>query len=170
MSVKSDFVVGWIDTGVHDFLASLGKPAKDMAFAFITGVDSSFDMSSLLSLSRHFQPIQQHCTLRHGGIYLPTQLLVAQDRIDRLFTGFDELWLLAEPPVAPKPKELVITGPYRVSDAVLRLASVWMRQNKCALALGDGTGLNYIAKVSGIAKTIIQAINVSYAAPFAAAT
>lgn len=170
MSAKSDFIVGWIDTSVHDFLASLGPPAKDMAFAFITCVDSSFDMPSVLSHSKHLLPIQQQCNLLQGGICVPTQFLVEQDRIGRLFTGFDELWLLAEPPVSPKPGSLIITGPYRISDAALQLANPWMRQNKCALALGDGTGLNYIAKLSGVAKTIIQAMNLTQDAPFAAAT
>jgi hypothetical protein len=31
----------------------------------------------------------------------------------------------------------------------------WMKQTQCHLALGDGDGLNFIAQVSGIAKSLI---------------
>src|SRR3954449_12988546 len=92
MSARAEYVSGWIDTTIHEFLQTIEEPASSMANAFITCVDSSFDIASILEQSRHLNILQGKCKTVGQGVLLTTRQLLAAQRQQRLFFGFDEIW------------------------------------------------------------------------------
>lgn len=155
-----DFTAGWIDTTIHDFLADI-EPSPSIAFASVTCLDSSFDLAALVERNSVLRDLchRGELTVLGRALCLKTRHLLAIDRKSRLFFGFDELWLCSKAPSKPKPEDIIITGPDRISDQTLDSLSVWMRDNHCSLGLGDGTGMNFCAKLSGVAKYIVDALS-----------
>lgn len=163
MVQHSQFASGWIDTSVHEFLEDIEDLSSSMAYSLITCLDSSFDVSAVVSTSAGFKAIEGKCQQVGQGILLPTRLLMATDRRDRVFFGFDEVWFFPHAEVTPKPADLVITGPNKIAEELLAPLSAWMDANGCSLGLGDGIGMNYCAKVRGVARHLVHALSVAAA-------
>ncbi len=148
---------GWIDTTIHDFLATIAEPSSSMAYSLVTCLDSCFDLRTAVESSRVLQPLKEHAWFLGNGLLLTTRRLLGVERRTRLFFGFDEVWFFTRIPASPKPGDLVITGPNRIrGDSPSRIAR-WMEGNGCSLALGDGTGMNFCARLRGIARHLVQA-------------
>ena len=159
MSKQADYMAGWIDTTIHDFLLEIEEPTSSMAYALITCLDSSFDVSSLLEQSKSLNRLKGKCQLVGQGILLTTRQLLTEERHNQLFFGFDEVWFIPSSEVEPKPESLVITGPERINSHELEEHSEWMRSSNCSLGLGDGTGMNFCFRVRGVARYIVRAFN-----------
>jgi hypothetical protein len=151
------YTPGWIDTTIHDFLATVKEPPSSMAYALVTCLDSCFDLQSIVASSRTLQPLEEHAGFVGNGLLLTTRRLLTVERRTRVFFGFDEVWFFSRIPASPKPGDLIITGPGRIrGDSLGRIAG-WMEENDCSLALGDGTGMNFCARLRGIARYLVPA-------------
>lgn len=159
MSKQADYVAGWIDTTVHDFLRDIAEPPSNMAYALVTCLDSEFDVASLADRSPHLRSLTGKGERVGSGILVTTRQLLAADRQERIFFGFDEVWFFPKRDVTPKPEGLVMTGPEHVTPDDLRQHGDWMKANSCSLGLGDGTGLNYCLRVKGVAQYVVAALN-----------
>jgi hypothetical protein len=95
------------------------------------------------------------------GALVATRQLLAADRRDRLFFGFDEVWFFPSSEITRKPPDLIITGPNFIDARQIERHGAWLASNHCSLGLGDGAGMNYCLKVRGVAKYIIQSLNES---------
>lgn len=159
MSRQAEYMVGWIDTTVHDFLSEIGEPTSSMAYALITCLDSSFDLSSFWEGSKRPVKLKGKCKLVGEGLLMTTRQLLAIERQHRLFFGFDEVWFFSKPPITSKPENLVITGPDHVNPREIEQNSEWLRSNNCSLGVGDGIGMNYCLRVRGVARHVVTALN-----------
>jgi hypothetical protein len=159
MAQPNDHVAGWISTNIHDFLAEIAQPISSMNYALITCLDSDFEVSSLFQSSRHLKGLKRKFKPVGKGALVTTRQLLAAQRRERLFFGFDEIWFFPNSDITPKPANFVITGPNRIDAHQIDRHAAWLASSHCALGLGDGTGMNYCLKVHGVAKFVIQALN-----------
>lgn len=157
MASHDDYITGWIDTSIHDFLSDIKDPTSSMAYALITCLDSDFNVHSLVEESKHLKGLRGKLSVVGQGILVTTRQLLAADKCDRLFFGFDEVWFFPNADVKPKPSALVITGPEPISSDETDRYGEWLRLNNCSLGLGDGTGLNFCLKIRGVARYIVEA-------------
>ncbi len=156
LRTKQQYAVGWIDSSIHAFLEDIETPPASMQYALITCLDSSFDLPPLVRSSSALQHLRPKIQFVGKGLMIKTAQLLSSERQHRLFFGFDELWFFAKPVFDPKPKDICITGPATLPEQVPEKLTRWMVRNKCSLGLGDGTGLNFVAKLQGIAKHLVQ--------------
>jgi hypothetical protein len=158
MSKQTEYTSGWIDTTIHDFLSAMGS-SSEARYALITSLDSSFAVASIADANPQLQELRRRGLLHSvgGAISLPTSDLLKIEGQQRLFFGFDEVWFSSRSPGCPKPKEIVITGPGRIRDTILPSLAQWMQSNHCSLGVGDGEGLNFCAKLTGITKRLVDA-------------
>jgi hypothetical protein len=154
---KSEFVAGWIDTTIHEFLATIEEPSSSMSYALITCLDSSFDAPSLLETSPSLRELKEKCTIVGNGLLLTTRQLLAAERRARIFFGFDELWFFDRREITPKPEEVVFVGPEKILEETLERTSQWMQATGCSLGLGDGAGMNFCARLRGVARHLVEA-------------
>ncbi len=144
------YVAGWFDSSVHDFLGVLPANSRSMKYALITCIDSNCDLRSLLDKSPELKRIESAARSVARGLLLPTKLLIEADLHSQVFFGFDEIWFFPSERVQPKPESVSLVGPARIDQAKLDKLGKWMSHNSCSLALGDGEGLNFIAKARGL--------------------
>src|SRR5689334_20835149 len=154
---RSEYVVGWIDTSIHEFLASIDRPPASMKYALLTSLDSSFDLPALLDSSKHLESLRGRFEKRGRGLVISTHHLVEADRQSRLFFGFDEVWFFPTKRFPAKPDDLVIVGPHPLNERTLERWQDWLSASGCSLALGDGTGMSFILKAQGIGKHVVRA-------------
>lgn len=149
---------GWINTTIHDFLAD-GDFLP--AYALVTCLDSSFDMEAVAKTNAMLNELEERRKVRFvgAGMLVRTRVLLAAERGQRLFFGFDEVWFCSRPPLTAKPKKLVIVGPDKIAPELFGKLAAWMQANHCVLGLGDGVGLNFCAHVSGLARHLIEALS-----------
>ena len=159
MSKQADYIAGWIDSTIHDFIVGIEEPTASMRYALITCLDSSFDVRSMLEQSKHLKSVRGKCQLVGQGILLSTRQLLAAERVDRIFFGFDEVWFFPTSHAEPKPENLILTGPEKVSPQEIDQFTHWMLSSKCSLGLGDGVGMNYCLRVRGVARYIVELFN-----------
>jgi hypothetical protein len=155
MTMKN-YSSGWIDSSIHQFLSEIQRHPTSMTYALITCIDSCFDVSSMMTSSSGLSKLNRDAKCVGKGVVVPTKKLLSIDRDDRIFFGFDEVWFFPQARVSPKPDNICLTGP---SEQPIDLSSnivTWMSRNKCTLGLGDGTGLNFVARFTGIAKYIVN--------------
>lgn len=155
MSAADQCTAGWIDTTIHDFLAEI-KPLPEMKYALVTCLDSSFDLSPAVERNSSLRDLRE-LKILGSGFFLKTADLLKIERKSRLFFGFDEIWLCSQKPSTAKPKSIVITGPDRIRDRERNRLSEWMEKNHCSLGLGDGTGMNFCAKLNAVGKYLFEA-------------
>lgn len=159
MEKQTEYMTGWIDTDIHDFLSAIDEPSSSMAYALITCLDSSPNLESLASTSKHISRIKAASKLTGKGLMLTTRQLIAAERRERAFFGFDEVWFFDKRPVSPKPDSLIITGPDRLTSEFLDEHQGWLHASGCTLGLGDGTGMNFCLRVRGAARYIVRAFS-----------
>ncbi len=150
---------GWIDTTIHDFLSEIDDPPSSMAYALVTCLDSSFDVASLASRNPKLKGLKEHGKPLGQGVLLSSRRLIALERRQRMLFGFDEVWFFSKSRVAPKPKRVVITGPGKISAETMKAATAWMQRNGGSLGLGDGTGMNFCARLPGVAWYLVESLN-----------
>jgi len=157
------YCAGWLDSSVHDFLADVETPPNSMKYALITCLDSCNDVASMLGKSESLCPLLPHVQAIGNGVLVSTKRLLAADRRQRIFFGFDEIWFFPRPAVETKPTQLWLTGPSELSGSLPAELVRWMDRSRCSLGLGDGTGLNFVAKLSGVARCLVSEWNASLA-------
>ncbi|HEV3341002.1 MAG TPA: hypothetical protein VG125_11615 [Pirellulales bacterium] len=150
-----DYVAGWLDTSIHEFLQALPPSAVSARFALITCLDSHPEPASLVNKSPELKSIANKLETLGTGLLLPTKLLLQTDSASRLFFGFDEVWFFPNKSIRPKPANLSIVGPARLSQERLKKLGKWMSDNSCSMALGGGEGLNFLVRAHGLVKFLL---------------
>ena len=157
----TSYCAGWMDSSIHRFLDDMGPPLSSMKYTLITCLDSSFDVSSMLPTSETLRPLKELAVTKGNGILVSTKKLLAAERSGRIFHGFDEVWFVSSQDVAAKPKRICISGPTTLTADPPQETVKWMERNGCSLGLGDGSGLNFIAKLRGVAKYLVNEYSAS---------
>jgi hypothetical protein len=150
-----DYVAGWFDSSIQDFLEALPRTSTRMKYALITSLDSNPEPRSLLDKSPELRSVAEAATPLGGGILLPAAHLLETDSTKQIFYGFDEVWFFPSTDISPKPASASLVGPRRIDQARLDKLGPWMTENACSLGLGDGSGLNLIVKARGLIKYLI---------------
>lgn len=160
-SKSTDIQAAWIDTSIHDFLLGIDDPPASMAYALITCLDSTFDVASVVRGNPGFAAVNEHGTKTGKGIVISTRRLIAIEARTRMFYGFDEIWFAPKSNLPARPQNLTLVGPERISAEMARRAARWMRESGVTLGLGDGCGMNFCAKLQGVAKFLVESYSES---------
>jgi hypothetical protein len=148
-----DYVAGWLDSTVCDFVETL--PAAGAAFALITCLDSDPNPAALFTHNTDLQKKLPGARTLGKGLLLPSKRLQDAEVRDHLFFGFDEIWFFPNGNITPKAASASIVGPKRIDRTKITRLGPWMENTGCTLALGDGSGLNIIVKARGLVKSLI---------------
>jgi hypothetical protein len=155
MVTYKDYVAGWLDSSIHDFLSVFPRTSGKADYALITCLDSNCDPGSLLGNSPELASLAAPAQVLGTGLLLPTEMLLEAESRNRVFFGFDEIWFFPTKQVEPKPDSASLVGPARLSQTKLDKLGKWLSANTCTLALGDGDGLNFIVKARGLVKHLL---------------
>jgi hypothetical protein len=159
MSIKfvtyQDYVAGWLDSSLHDFLQVLSADVASTKYALITCLDSNREPASLRHQSPELKWMANKVQILGAGLLLPTELLLESDSRQRIFFGFDEVWFFPNKNVQPKPPSVSLVGPARLNQARFNKLGKWMAHNSCSLALGGGEGLNFVVRARGLARFLL---------------
>jgi hypothetical protein len=150
-----DYVAGWLDTSIHDFVEVLPRNSRARAFALITCLDSDLNPKALLKKSPQLKAAMKCAKPLKNGLLLPTKALHEPGFSDQVFFGFDEVWFFPSDKIEPKPESAWIVGPKRIDQTKLDKLGEWMAGNDCSFGVGDGDGLNLIVKAHGLVRYLI---------------
>ena len=150
-----DYVAGWLDYSLHDFVEILSPPVSTIKYALITCLDSNPNPASLRDKSPELKLLANKVEAVKTGLLLPTKLLLKTIASQQLFFGFDEVWFFPTKRIQPKPSSVFLVGPARLSQARLEKLGEWMADNECYLGLGGGEGLNFVVRAHGLAKFLL---------------
>lgn len=156
MMVSHDnYVAGWLDSSIHEFLEALSPNAVSTKYALITCLDSHLNPASLRDKSPELKSIASRARALATGLLLPTKLLLEANSRQRIFFGFDEVWFFPSNRIEPKPDSAWLVGPARIDQPKLNKLGKWMSRNSCSLALGDGEGLNLVVRAHGLVRYLL---------------
>ncbi len=150
-----DYIAGWLDTSIHDFVLSMPSAYPSMQYALVTCLDSSRDLSTLIKSSSELTGLKDRAGLLGDGLLLRTSDLIDHDGSHRIFFGFDEVFFFPSDEILPRPAGPGLVGPDRVSQSRIESIGEWMNDNSCTLALGDGDGLNFVLRAHGLVRYFI---------------
>lgn len=149
------YVAGWLNSTISDFLGELSSDVGPAKHALITCLDSNPCPALLLTDNADLRAAMDGATTLDKCLLVPLKRLREAALRDQLFYGFDEIWFFSTDAIKPKPPTASIVGPNRIDREAIEELGQWMVANDCLLGLGDGAGLNIIAKAEGLAKSII---------------
>jgi hypothetical protein len=155
MVSNKQYVAGWFESSIHDFLQLVPTNSNSTKFALITCLDSNLAPKSLLKKSPELRSLGTKAHPLGKALLLPTRQLIEADSKNQLFFGFDEVWFFSSDQIGPKPNAAWLVGPARIDQHKLDKIAGWMSDNSCSLALGDGEGLNFIVKAHGLVKKLL---------------
>jgi hypothetical protein len=150
-----EYVAGWLDSTIHDFLEVLSPRVASTKFALITCLDSNLNPASLRDKSPELKSISNKLQILGSGLLLPTELLLDTDSRNRIFFGFDEVWFFPNKSIQSKPPSASVVGPARLNQARFKKLGKWMSENSCSLALGGGEGLNFVVPAHGLVRFLL---------------
>ena len=156
MLKTEEYSTGWIDSTIHAFLAEINSPPANMSYALITGIDSCFDLPYIIARSLSLKELGPKGHIIGKGLIVETKKLLTAEHKKPIFFGFDEIWFFPKRNIQPKPDKIFITRPKDLLEGLPEELVEWMDNNKCSLGLGDGIGLKFVARLTGIAKYLVQ--------------
>ena len=159
MSLKivtyKDYVAGWLDSSIHDFLGVLSPSAASTKYALITCLDSNPNPALLRNKSPELKPLAKSVEVLGTGLLVRTEVLLEADARHQIFFGFDEVWFFPTKAIEPKPESLTLVGPARLSQSRFNKIGKWITDNSCSMALGGGEGLNFVVPAHGLVKFLL---------------
>jgi hypothetical protein len=156
MIAYEDYVAGWISSSIHEFLKIVPASAASMRYTLVTCLDSELRPRDFFENGGGGVELVAREAIPVGdGLVIPTKRLLAAESEHQMFFGFDELWFFPSSDIQPKPRSAWLVGPERINQAKLDQLGAWMLRNSCALALGDGEGLNFVTKARGLVKHVL---------------
>lgn len=153
---QSPYASGWVDSSIHDFILGISEFPAGMTYALITSLDSTLEPAKLLAKSPALQAVAKKATHVGDGFLIPSRMLLAETQT-RIFFGFDEVWFFDHRDISEKPAALTLVGPRKATETMLEPHLSWLTSNGCTLGMGDGAGLNYCARVRGVARLLLDA-------------
>ena len=155
MQKFKDYVAGWLDSSLYDFLQNLPRSFESTKYALVTCIDSNLDPCSLLDKSPELKDLAREALPLEKGLVIPTERLLDTNSRSQLFFGFDEVWFFPSAPSEPKPDSAWLVGPSRIDQRTFDALGEWMSSSSCSLGLGDGEGLNFVVKAHGLVKHLL---------------
>lgn len=155
MVAYKDYVAGWLDSSIHEFLEVFSLNGSTTKYALITCIDSNLNPASLGKKSPELKSMTSGARALGTGLLLPTELLREANSRRRILFGFDEVWFFPSNDIEPKPDAASLVGPGRIDQDKLNKLGEWMSHSSCSLALGDGEGLNFIVKAHGLVRHLL---------------
>jgi len=149
------YVAGWLNSSVHDFLEFFPGGSGSTAYALITCLDSNQDPASSVNNNPDLGNAVGSAKRLKRGLLVPSRLLRDASIRDHFFFGYDEIWFFPSDKINEKPESASIVGPCRIDQARLDQLGHWMAENGCSLGLGDGNGLNIIVKATGLMRYLV---------------
>jgi hypothetical protein len=156
MVAYKQYVAGWLNSSIHDFLEATPLGSAKAQYALITCLDSNLDPGSLVTKSPELKPIAAEAQSVGRGLLVSTRTLLEVQSHTPIFFGFDEIFFFENKITEPKPDLAWLVGPARVDQKTMAKLGGWMLANHCTLALGDGEGLNVIVKAMGLIRYFID--------------
>jgi hypothetical protein len=129
-NILSDYVTGWLDSTVHDFLETSFAPSSNTKFALITCLDSNLQPADMLASSPELSALKPDAQTIGSALLVPTSTLL---RLPRVFYGFDEVWFFPSKDVLPKPSDFSLVGPKRIDPVRLQVLEPWMTSQRASL-------------------------------------
>src|SRR5687768_3699390 len=108
-----NYVAGWLDSSIHDFLEVLSPKAASTRYALITCLDSNSNPAQLREKSPELRFVKSRAQVLGMGLLIPTELLLQADSSNQVFFGFDEVWFFPTKSIKPKPASVSLIGPAR---------------------------------------------------------
>ena len=155
MITYKDYVAGWLGLSLSDLLDGFPRSYERLTYCLIGCIDSNKNPVSLLQISPELEPLRPSARTLGQGLLVPTEALLTACSHSPIFFGFDELWFFPDAPSEPKPEAAWLVGPARVDASTLQTLGPWMTSNSCTLALGSGSGLNFVVKARGVVKYLL---------------
>jgi len=149
------YLGGWIDSSVHLFLSHSREHISRFRYALITCLDSHTDIGDIIDKSRHLKTLAGVAEIVNKSLRVTTAQLLEANHKERIFFGFDEVWFSHTKSFTLKPRSAWLTGPNETHHHLPGELIRWMNDSQCMLGIGDGTGLNYVVKISGVAERCI---------------
>lgn len=155
MVYYKNYVAGWLNSSIHDFIQDFPRASESTKYALITCLDSHMNPGSLLAASPELKHLQAKARPLGSGLLMPTKLLLEADSQQRLFFGFDEVWFFPTEQIEARPDSVSLVGPKRIDPTSIEKLGRWMSDHSCSLGLGDGDGLNFIVKAQGLVRYLL---------------
>ena len=152
---NKDYVAGWLDSSIHEFLEILSPSAAETKYALITCLDSDLYPAALRGKSPELKSMAGKLDVLGDGLLLPTKLLLQTNSRRRIFFGFDEVCFFPEKPTRGKTAALSLVGPARLNQKRFNPLGKWMAETSCSLVLGGGEGLNFVVRAQGLARFLL---------------
>lgn len=137
---QDDLLANTIDSSIGDFIAKFPELFEGFAHVLITSLDSTRQLQE--------DGMIKDCGVPHrflnGGVVFEGKAIKYLHKMEEMFSGFDELWCFRTKVVTPLPSGVELVSPFEITTEITEAVKHWMRESKCILGLGDGTGLNYV--------------------------
>jgi hypothetical protein len=174
MKVNHQYIPGWIDTSIHDFLLDITEISSGMSYTIIACLDSCSEVSSMVKKSKHFQSVINNYSSIGNSLLVKTKDLVNIESENRIFFGFDEIWFIPQKSFVLRNSEngtniidhnlvqlqnqqidlmdsstaLTLVSPHKLESTSIQKLVDLMRLFNLSCILGDGVGMNYLLKKS----------------------
>jgi hypothetical protein len=145
MSNSQTVRADWLEMSISELLECHATLIAEFPYALITYLDSSDQVFTLPTVQSVIEESGIVAKQFGSGLLMSGDSLLELVRTHSLFTGFDEVWFFHQYPEMPKPQGLIITAPVVITDGLPGGLVEWMRRSRCALGLGGGIGVNYVA-------------------------
>jgi hypothetical protein len=137
---------GHLESSIAEMLHGETCITRDSSVVLITCLDSVHDLAAS-AIGTEVLKRFPDCRVLGSGLLLPGALVRHVHGAQGLFSGFDELWCFNRAPCTGPPEQISVRPPPDFgSEAPSPDVLAWMHANACALALGDGFGLNFVAR------------------------
>jgi hypothetical protein len=146
-----EIMFGW--NSDLDMPSAVHRADRDLivrGHVLISMVDSTPEVARLSSLLSVLAELSAAYRAADDDVVIDGETLLSL--INRgFFTGFDEIWLFAEPPLDGKPPSLRLTSDVRLGQKLPEGIASWMTESGSLAGLGDGDGLNFATSHSALA-------------------
>lgn len=139
------------DITVRQWLENNASLVGDLPYVLISSIDSDRLVSGMPWV-RAYRLINPDWALSLFPLVLSGASTVALLKDDRLFTGFDELWIPARLPVPEPPGDAYLVAPRELDVESPGTILHWLRVSGCRLGIGDGGGMNYAVADSALGR------------------
>jgi hypothetical protein len=150
----NNYVAGWLDVAIRDFLDVFPPTSSSGQYILITRLRGNPNPASLGDKVPGIKSLRK-TYVRGAGLLVVTKELLKSQARKAIFSGFDELWLVPNLNITPQPAAMSLVGPARLTQEGLGTIGKWMAENGCPLGLGDGAGLNFVVGARGLVRLLL---------------
>lgn len=137
---------GWVAEGtVRDLIEVYSAAWEELDAVLISSIDSHREVGQMPWVREHLAQ-DPRWALSVSPLTTSGRKVVEAVRSGRVFFGFDEVWVPSRLPVAVPPAEAYLVAPRKLSQGVPEAVIRWMNVSECWLGIGDGAGLNSVAR------------------------